>query len=553
MERENILHNLCDRIKGSRIYSASSGERLYIPYYVHHPYIIKVRAFLEVINTKVQLFVRVSSDIYTQAWCKQESFRIKAILNEQLSEVICSCEREPYIGLPHMSLLDNNIQPVLSGSTSEQAKAIRFLCQRKVALLISEDRGERWTIALRIAESRHTAKKIDRLLVFLPGIHIEKFREAYVKQKVKIYPIIIAGIERLSHNFYLYKKLLDYTGRSTMIIADDCHLFKSPDSLRSKRIMVIARQCNYKLLMTASLVTNNIHDVYMPYNILDERILCYYRWEYFSKIHIIYGGVDGSQILGYKNIAYLISKLEPYTYSINRIKPCSAEVQSMEMQIYCCELTTMQKYYYANEKQELLSLIEEDRLSVYDIFRIFIRMQKIVCGYPLDKDKYDNNKIYETNKKELLKENLPAGVCVIFCKFRFEIDLLLFLLGEKNCRVINNKCKVGISKNEQENAFLQEKYFLSTLYSPESKLQGVKDFTHILFFSLSFCYTDYLQCFSYISDNGMGQKVSFACFATNSGIDHLIIQNLKRKGMLATELRDSLANKSRLARLVEIL
>ncbi|WP_062176821.1 hypothetical protein [Dysgonomonas macrotermitis] len=543
---ENLLMKLQCRIKGSRIYNASSGERLYIPYYIDRTHPVKVKVFFEVINARLKLFVEIQSNTYSKDWCLCKAEQIEDSLKSQLHEIIHDCEIKRNQYCLHKQLEDD-IEPELSDVSPVETKAIRFLCQRKVGALISDSQSSRWLVAIRLVQSRYRAMQLERLIVFMPKEDIRQFKDLYSSiWKNKTFPALFISIESLSRNFQLYERLASYANSATMILIDSCHLFKSPLSVRSQRMENIANKCNYKLIMTDSLITNQIHDVYMQYNILDSLILRYYRWEDFSRMHIIFGGLDNNHILGYKNIGYLVDKIEPYTFSLENEKTnkCKAKIKTYT---YYCDLTSRQKYHYSKKKTELLLLIEKNELTIHDVFRTFISLQKIVCGYPLGKDNIPGSS--ETNKLLLFKENVEEN-SIIFCKYLFEIDILLYFLGRRNCAVIRNKEDHSLEKD----LFLQKKkkYLISTLYSPATKLSGIANCHNIVFFSLSFHYADYRRCFTYIADCGISGVV-VKRFVTNSGIDKIIVENLKRKNKLAKELHSLLADKNRLAEFIKCL
>lgn len=544
---EYLLEKLRYRIKGADIYQSPSGARLYIPYSLDYCYPVKIKAFYEVVNARLQLFVRVCSDMYNEDWCNREAIRIRDHLNEQLYEVIYDCELK-CSNIPLHLRLKDTISPFLQSALPEERDAVRFLCKRKVAALISESRSFRWSAAIRLARSRHTAGQICRLFIFLPHADMEFFKETFFSLWEDLFfPVLFIEIESLSHNITLYRHLMRDVDATTMILIDSCHLFKSPQSIRSLRMADIADQCSYKLIMTESMIVNNIHDVYMPYNLLSRLILRYYRWEDFAGMHIIHGGHGGDQILGYKNLAYLVEKVKPYTYCHE------TETENRPHQpvsTFCCELTEKQRYYYSQKKKELLLLIERNEVSLYDVFRIFIQLQKIVCGYPPDRDR--KIQCHDTNKLRLLKNHLEDR-SIIFCKFLFEIDLLRMFLGDENCAVIGNRNKDNFTREKEQFTLQGKKYLISTLYFPESRLNGIHDFSQILFFSLSFRYADYRQCFSYIEDCGMTGSISVKRFITNSGIDRAIVKNLQRKGDLSHELKQSLSDKSKLTHFVKSL
>lgn len=353
LETVIILEKLQTRIKGSRLYIASYTERLYVPYSITYYCPVDIKVFFEVVNAKLELFVHVSSKYYSRDWCLRESMRVRCDLKAQFYEIIYDCELD-YSNIPLYSRLKDNIQPEYGKIPLQERRALDFLCRRTVALLISESRNLRWLVAIKLAHSRYLAKQIYRLIIFLPSANIASFKKVFFEVwDYQTFPVLFVRIESLSHNYSVYENLLSYADASTMLIIDSCYLFKSPKSVRAQRMLEISTRCNYKLMMSDSLIVNNIQDVYMQYNILSELILSYYRWEDFSRMHILWGGIDGRQILGYKNVNYLLNSIKHYSYYM---EGGLDDVWYERMEIYSCELTERQKCLYLAKKTELLLL-----------------------------------------------------------------------------------------------------------------------------------------------------------------------------------------------------
>lgn len=542
---EYLLEKLRHRIKGASIYRTHSGPRLYIPYHLDYPYPVRIKVFFQEINARPELFVRIESDTYTEDWCRQEAVRIKGRIAAQFHELIYDCELA-CTDIPLHRRLGDRAKPVYTGASSAEKEAATFLCSRKVAALLSNSRPFRWSASITLAMNRLSAGQVDRLFIFLPGADIKPFKEVFFALwKDLLFPVLFTPVESLSHNIQRCRDITGQAGPRTMVIIDSCHLFKSPDSVRSLRMKEITDKCSYKLIMTESMIVRDIHDIYMQYNLLSPMILRYYRWEDFARKHVIYGGRGGEYILGYKNIAYLVEMVKPYTYSREIATPKHSR-RAVET-IYC-ELTDRQRYYYACKKDELITMIEKNELSLHDVFRVFIQLQKIVCGYPSGRN--SGRAGCETNKLNLLREHLQER-SVIFCKFLFEIELLLCALGPDNCIVVGRKGKKDATDEKQLFSCGDKKYMIATLYFPDDKLSGIGHFSQVLFFSLSFRYTDYRRCFSYIEETGMSSTIPVKRFVTNSGIDKVILGNLKRKGKLSRELKRCFADKSQLIRFIK--
>lgn len=545
----NTLLELQYRIKGARLYVSEQRERVYIPYSIDYLRHVKTNVFFEIVNDHLKLFVNIFSENHSVEWCRSEAEKIKKNISDQFYEIINDCELKRK-KIPLDLRLKDNVSPVLDNAVSYQKKAINFLCNMKVSALFDDSPSEREFIAIRLAQSRYKAHKISKLHIFLPLCMINKFQINLLSLWKDIpIPILYSGIESMSHNDQAYLKALEYTDSETMLIVDECHMTKSPHALRSIRIVEIAQKCSYKLIMTSSPIVNDIPDVYMQYKILSDLILGYSRWDDFGKMHVIFGGIGGNQILGYKNLAYLTGRAEAYTYAIDTKEVLQQTLLSTST--YVCYLNEYQKYHYKRKKDELLSLINKNEIQVYDIFRILTEMQKIVCGYLREKNK--KIEFLGTNKYTLLDKHMGKGPCIIFCKFLFEIEILTKYLGRENCAVFSGKDRK--QRQIEKKLFLknQKRYFISTMGISEIDLNDLQGCSHFIFFSISFKYLEYRQCIACIKKKGTKNPILVERFITDSGIDRKIVKNLARKGELASEIQKLFISKTGLKKFVESL
>ncbi|MDR0546936.1 MAG: hypothetical protein LBG77_05070 [Dysgonamonadaceae bacterium] len=539
-----------ERIKGARLYSSPKGLRVYIPYSLDYaPRRVEVKAYFTIVNDRITLCVKVYSNDCSTSWCNAETERVKEALRNDFHELLYHCESERQKVELNERLCDNNPeQPLKEVLDKPVQKALDFLCKMKVSALICEDQLQRWFIAVKLAQSRFQSGKINNLCVFMLGDNLETFY-AHFQQwwKGADIPTALGSIDSLSHcKESAYNHLLATIGTNTMIIMDDSHLVKTPDSIRGQRLIEIASRCNYKLITTSMLVTNHVHDMYMQYRLLNEDILSYYSWNDFTRKHVIYGGHNGLQIIGYKNLAYLIDATAPYTYAVETQKKIRRELM---VKTYTCDLTEKQDFMYQQKKDDLLRRIELGNYHLYDVFQSFISMQKIVCG---SLPSYASNTAY-TRKIELLREYGSDEPCIIICKYLFEIKLLVKYLEPENCAVLSGKLR---EKREAEwNIFKtkQKKYLISTLAMPLSKLKYLEDSFTVVFFSLSFKFDAYQRCIAYLEENIPAESISIKRFFTSAGIDRIIRQSLDVKDDLANEIKSLFRNKTALKHLVETL
>ena len=153
----------------------------------------------------------------------------------------------------------------------------------------------------------------------------------------------------------------------------------------------------------------------------------------------------------------------------------------------------------------------------------------------------------------MLKEHTGEYQCIILCKYLFEVDLLINFLGKVNCAVFCGKNSKWRKDEKLMFDHREKRYLISTLAMQDSKLNDLKGYYDIVFFSPSFKYIEYKRCLTYIKNSHLRSSISVKRFMTNSGIDRKIMENLKRKEKLADQLQELLVNKTKLKDFVACL
>jgi len=302
--------------------------------------------------------------------------------------------------------------------------------------------------------------------------------------------------------------------------------------------------------MTGTPVTDNVHNLYMQYAVLSPLIIGVRDWKKFEEKYLVLGGINGDEIIAYKNIDHLMGLLEPYTYQISKEEcldiPAKTEIS------HICKMTEDQEYYYFYEKDRLLEKIKSDNFTATDIFQAFTRMQQICCGYCLGKHKH---KIFiGSNKIELIKEVSLTEPTIFFCKYLFEIDEIVEYLGRGSCSIFT-----GMNPKERDDelsdfVFGKKKYFVATMQSGGTGLNGLQEVSRrIVFFSNSFSYFHRKQSIGRIDRQGQMDKMYIHDFMTDAKIDSRIMSNLRRKGNLADEIKSLMADKEKLKEYVNDL
>ncbi|GHT13443.1 hypothetical protein FACS189426_18350 [Bacteroidia bacterium] len=545
----SFLSKLQARIKYSRLYRTHNIERLYIRY-GRNNHEMMTAAWLEVVNDRLSVFVSVRNIRKSEIYDDNLAARYKAEIEKQFYEIINDCELERKETPLHQRLKDDIIPVYDSESLRHQVEALRFCCSMKVSALYADTGTGKSKIAIDLVISRYEAGQIKKVLIFLPVATKKNFQKQI--DKWCHYPQIewrMIGHESMGSSEKTVFEALNYVDSETQIIVDESHLIKTPTAKRSQRIKLVCEKTSYKLVMTGTPVTDNVHNLYMQYAVLSPLIIGVRSWKKFEEKYLVMGGRLRDEIVGYKNINYLMGLLEPYTYQI--AKEDCLNLPAKQYLTHICELTEKQWDYYIEEKDRLLRIIISDNFTAADIFQTFTRMQQICSGYLIS----NGRRIPLISNKLSLFDKIPTDEkTVIFCKYLFEVNLLTEHFKRENCAVFTGRNPK--ERDRELNDFVSgtKQYFIATMHSGGTGLNGLQEnCRQIVFFSNSFSYFHRKQSVGRIDRQGQQNEMYIHDFLTNANIDDKIMRNLKRKGNLSDEIKKQMNDKTKLKKYIESL
>ncbi|MDR0543826.1 MAG: DEAD/DEAH box helicase [Odoribacteraceae bacterium] len=532
------------------MYRADGVYRLYIHFGANDRNIHTISWF-EVINDRLRVFVRVHRLKPTDYYDSQTAKQYKVEIEKQFREIIEDCERGREKVPLHKRLRDDVVPVYDEKSMKHQVDALRFCCSMKVSALYADTSTGKSKIAIDLAVSRFEAGRIKKVLVFLPVATKANFQEQ-IKTWCTCRDIYwkLVGHESISASDTIFLSALNYTDSKTMIIIDESHAIKTPTTNRARRVALICEKTNYKLVMTGTPVTEHVHDLYMQYQVLSPQIIGAKDWQEFEESYMIMGGRLGNEIIGYKNLEYLTSLVEPYTYQISK-EEC-LDLPAKHFTTHYCDLNEGQARLYEREKRWLLKVIQGNFLRVTDIFQSFVRMQQICSGSYRSAEGYTED--VSTNKLELLSVLPSNEQAVIFCKFIFELEMLVKFYGREKCALFSGQNPRKRDSELKEFIKGKRQYFIATMQSGGTGLNGLQEVCrHMAFFSNSFSYFHRKQSIGRIDRVGQQSEMYVHDLCTTAKIDEKIMQNLIRKGNLVDEIRALMADKTKLKKDIENL
>lgn len=530
--------------KGHRI------SRLYINYGVRNRK-YWTKAWFEVVNDRLTVFVNVAAKKKDQGYARYTAERYKREIEKQFFEIINDCELERRKVPLHVRLRDD-VPPVHEGSMLHQAEALRFMCSMKVSAFFADGGIGKSKPVIDLCVSRFLVGQIKKVLVFCPVSNIGNFWQqirTWCKHPGLEWKVV--GTESMSSSSATAMEAYHYVDSETQLIIDESFMVKSPISKRSRYIFYCANKTSFKVVMTGTPIEHT-KDFYMQYAMLSELITECHNYHRFERKFMIMGGAGGDEVIGYKNLDYLVGLLEPYTFQLKK-EDC-LELPSKEFIELECDLTDRQYDLYQDQKESLIRLIaSEDMVPVHQIFGYLTRMHQIACGF------YKNSLTGEiedlgTNKFDLLEQtDYEDGQTIFFCKYLHEIELLSRYLGPSRCAVFTGRNRP--TRAEEMDLFRRQErqFFLSTMGSGGVGHNGLEASSRLLFWSSSFIMIHREQCIWRVDRLGQLNPMEIIDTRTKAGIDTKIRKNVARKIGLAEEFRTAMRDKTKLKHFVESL
>jgi SNF2 family DNA or RNA helicase len=217
----------------------------------------------------------------------------------------------------------------------------------------------------------------------------------------------------------------------TMLVVDESNLVKNHKAIRSQRIISIAQQCKYRVLLNGTPISKNEKDLFSQWYLLDWRILGYQSFWSFAANHLEYDPDRPGRIRRVLHIDYLTDKIAPYSFLVKR-EDCMTLPEKRIIR-HWFDMPRRQWYHYDNVKEIFLSslLMDEEHIGPAAIYRTFTALQDVTSGRritsgvdeairhePMYKDVYDNPRI------EALLAELDGcdEKTVVWCRFSHEIE-----------------------------------------------------------------------------------------------------------------------------------
>lgn len=404
------------------------------------------------------------------------------------------------------------------------------------------DQGTGKTItSLKILGNWYKRDKVNNLLILAPKSvltvwedEIEKFLSIPytiskdIKDVLKPKKIDNGIFICLAANYEILKR---FKGKSNklknfydMVIADESHRIKNPNSIQSKQAYFLSRGSSIKLALSGTPKGNSDFDFFSQYRFINDEIFGaktkLFRDKYFDPC----GWMGHDVKLKESKKKEFYSLVNQYSFRVTKQE--ALELPPLVEKNIWVELSPKTQKIYDKLKKE--SLIEIGLKTIVADLSITLvtKLQQICCGFIYDEDKEPILIGDEKLKvlKDLLQDHNNEKV-VIFCKYTWEINTLKRALSKYRILIYD-----GNSSIDEWKKFKTNKYdILITQIKKGGTGLNLQNASVVIFFSLSYSYIDLSQAKDRVYRNGQLNKVTIYYLLAKNTIEKNILKSLNNK------------------------
>ena len=322
-----------------------------------------------------------------------------------------------------------------------------------------------------------------------------------------------------------------------MIISDELQKLKGHRSLQSKAAFRLAQKIPYKLGMTGTPITNSPIDLFAEFRFLNPYIFGFSFFRFRNR-YCVMGGYFNKEIKGYINLDEMQEKIRSCSIRVNK-NDC-LNLPDKIYQVHQVDMGPEQARVYHDLRKEFIAEIQGKIVTAPYVLTRLIRLSQCTAGFCKTEEHEEIN--FETNPKlQLLKEiieDLPKDEkVVIFCRFLKEIKNLELLCSKQGWPWVTI---CGETKNRQEQILAFNDPAGAKIFIGQIQTAGLginlQSARYCIFLSNSYSHGERMQAEDRLHRIGQKNNVTYIDILARNSIDQTILNCLKEKKDLATEI-----------------
>ena len=359
--------------------------------------------------------------------------------------------------------------------------------------------------------------------------------------------ILIMNVEALST-----KKGLDFAAKflrshTTMLAVDESTTIKNPTAKRTKSILQLGKQAEYRRILTGSPVTKSPLDLFTQCNFLNEFLLGFdsfyaFRNRYAHMIERNFGGRRVQLVGSYKRLDELADNIKSFSYRVLK-----EDCLDLPDKIYTkreIELTDEQSKAYATMKSAALASLKGKMATAPHVLTQMMRLHQITCGH-LKNDDGTTTTIKNNRMKELLSllEEVEGKV-IIWANYIYDIENIVKNISEEYGADSIVQYYGAISSQDRADAIEKfqdpnsnARFFVG---NPQTAGYGITltAASNVIYYSNGYDLEKRLQSEDRAHRIGQTKSVTYVDFIAPKTVDEKIVKALRSKMNIANQIMD---------------
>ena len=357
--------------------------------------------------------------------------------------------------------------------------------------------------------------------------------------------VLIMNVEAFSTKRgaeFAYKFLRSH---KTLMVVDESTTIKTPTSKRTKAILKLSKNAEYRRILTGSPVTKSPLDLYSQCAFLNENLLdhaSYYsfRNRYAHMVERNFGGRRVQIVGNYQRLDELEDILKKFSYRVLK-----EDCLDLPDKIYIkrnVELTDEQSKAYTTMKSAALALLDGKMATAPHVLTQMMRLHQITCGHLKNDDgtitELKNNRLNEL--LDLLDE--IEGKAIIWANYIHDIEHITKAIKKKygDNSIVQyygaidaNERQEGIKKFQDEES--PARFFIG---NPQTGGYGITltAASTVIYYSNGYDLEKRLQSEDRAHRIGQKKSVTYVDFMAEKTVDEKIVKALRKKINIASEI-----------------
>ena len=240
--------------------------------------------------------------------------------------------------------------------------------------------------------------------------------------KLRILLVNVEGFATTKLKAFVEKFVRD----STFLLAvDESTTIKNPKAKRTKALVALGKAASFRRILTGSPVTKSPMDLYAQCGFMDKVLLGFESFYSFQGRYAItrtqrMGGHSFQQVVGYRNLDELSTKLDKFSYRVT--KEDALDLPEKIYTVRHVSLTDEQIKHYMSLKNAAIALLEDGGLvSAPAAMTQLLRLQQVLCGHIMTDDKELVE--FKSRRVDAVLETVEemSGKVIIWSRFRYDI------------------------------------------------------------------------------------------------------------------------------------